>query len=121
MKKVVLATVFSGIGAIEQALIKQNIDHEITFACDNGERELKLSEEEIKAMLKDKNRNERKAFIDGLYAETKKANFVEQSYMANYDIDKENFYQDIRFLDGKDYSNKIDLFILRGIHTPILG
>lgn len=111
MKKLVLATVFSGIGAIEQALIKQNIDHEIAFACDNGERELKLSEEEIKAMLKDKTNAERKAFIDELYAGTNKENYVEQSYMANYNLDKDNFYQDIRFLDGKDYSNKIDLFV----------
>ena len=36
-----LATVFSGIGAVEQALEKENIDYKIIFACDNGERELK--------------------------------------------------------------------------------
>lgn len=32
-----LATVFSGIGAIEHALDRMDIDHEIVFACDNGE------------------------------------------------------------------------------------
>ena len=32
-----LATVFSGIGAIEHALTRMNIDHEIVFACDNGD------------------------------------------------------------------------------------
>ena len=32
-----LATVFSGIGAIEQALLKDEIPHELVFACDNGE------------------------------------------------------------------------------------
>lgn len=32
-----LATVFSGIGAIEHALQRMNIDHELVFACDNGE------------------------------------------------------------------------------------
>lgn len=32
-----LATVFSGIGAIEHALQRMNIDHEIVFACDNGD------------------------------------------------------------------------------------
>ena len=31
-----LATVFSGIGAIEHALNRMNIDNEIIFACDNG-------------------------------------------------------------------------------------
>ena len=32
-----LATVFSGIGAIEHALMRANIDHKIIFACDNGD------------------------------------------------------------------------------------
>ena len=32
-----LATVFSGIGAIEWAFKRLDIPHEIVFACDNGE------------------------------------------------------------------------------------
>ena len=40
-----IATAFSGIGAIEEALRKMNIDHEIVFACDNGERELDIPRE----------------------------------------------------------------------------
>ena len=32
-----LATVFSGIGAIEHALERLGIDYKIEFACDNGE------------------------------------------------------------------------------------
>ena len=43
-----VATVFSGIGSIEHALNRLNIEHEIVFACDNGERELKDSLEKIK-------------------------------------------------------------------------
>lgn len=39
-----LATVFSGIGAIEQALIRLGIDYHIAFACDNGDVELNLLE-----------------------------------------------------------------------------
>lgn len=37
-RKFALATVFSGIGAIEQALLRKHIDHEIAFACDNGDQ-----------------------------------------------------------------------------------
>lgn len=37
-----LATVFSGIGAIEQALHRMGINYEIVFACDNGDVELNL-------------------------------------------------------------------------------
>lgn len=47
-----LATVFSGIGAIEHALDKLNIPHEIIFACDNGERRLKTSYENIEQATK---------------------------------------------------------------------
>lgn len=32
-----LATVFSGIGAIEHALLRMGIDYKIVFACDNGD------------------------------------------------------------------------------------
>ncbi len=32
-----LGTVFSGIGAIEHALQRMNIEHAVTFACDNGD------------------------------------------------------------------------------------
>lgn len=35
-----LATVFSGIGAIEHALQRMNIENEIVFACDNGDVEI---------------------------------------------------------------------------------
>lgn len=35
-----LATVFSGIGAIEHALDRMNIEHKIVFACDNGDVEI---------------------------------------------------------------------------------
>lgn len=41
-----LATVFSGIGSIEQSLIRLNIDYSIVFACDNGDVELDLLEGE---------------------------------------------------------------------------
>ena len=33
-----LATVFSGIGAIEQAILRTHLKHELVFACDNGEQ-----------------------------------------------------------------------------------
>ena len=32
-----LATAFSGIGAIEHALMRMGIKHELVFACDNGD------------------------------------------------------------------------------------
>lgn len=39
-----LATVFSGIGAIEHALDRMQLEHKIIFACDNGDIEILTKE-----------------------------------------------------------------------------
>lgn len=49
-----LATLFSGVGAIEEAFIKQKIEYKIVFAADNGEREIKSTAEEIREQTKAK-------------------------------------------------------------------
>ena len=48
-----LGTVFSGIGSIEQALKRLQVDHEIVFACDNGDIELSLLEREFQKEFKE--------------------------------------------------------------------
>ena len=48
-----LGTVFSGIGSIEQALKRLKVDHEIIFACDNGDIELSLLERGLQKEFKD--------------------------------------------------------------------
>ena len=69
-----LATLFSGIGAVEQALKRMNIPFEIVFACDNGEIEIDIDEQLVKnAVFSLTNKKEKKAFVDGLYSsKTKK-------------------------------------------------
>ena len=52
-----LATVFSGIGAIEHALQRMNLENEIVFACDNGDveiltKDIGMNIDEIGAELK---------------------------------------------------------------------
>lgn len=106
-----MATVFSGIGSPEWALKRAGIDYKIVFACDNGERELKETKEEILKAMEGLLDKEKKYFIDNLYDKTGKQNFMQQSYLANYEINDDDFYQDIRFLDGKKYKNQVDLFI----------
>ena len=106
-----LATVFSGIGSIEWALKRLNLEHEIVFACDNGERYLKQETEEIKETLKGLTHSEVKRKIDKLYSSTGKTNFVQQTYQANYGVPDDRFYQDIRFLDGSQFKGQVDLFV----------
>ena len=48
-----LGTVFSGIGSVEQALKRLKVDHEIVFACDNGDIELSLLERELQKEFKE--------------------------------------------------------------------
>lgn len=106
-----IATVFSGIGAAEQALQQLGIKHEIVFACDNGERLLKQSFEEVSTVLENFSAEYREAALRLLYDSTGKPNNVKKSYFANYDIDESRWFEDIRFVDGKPYKGKVDLFV----------
>ena len=106
-----VATVFSGIGAAEQALKQLGVKHKIVFACDNGERYLDIDEKEIKKELENVEKNEKENYIKNLYDETGKKNNVKVSYFANYNIGEDQWFEDVRFIDGKQYYNKVDLFI----------
>lgn len=106
-----LATVFSGIGAIEQSLIKLNVPYDIVFACDTGERYIDIPVEKINEAIKGMNEDEKQGYIRNLYEQTKKHNYVKDSYFANYNIDESRWYDDIRFIDGKNHKDQIDLFV----------
>lgn len=54
---------------------------------------------------------EKKKYVDNLYSRKKEQNKVKKSYMANYNISEENFHWNVSFLDGKQYNNKVDLFV----------
>lgn len=113
MKKLKIATVFSGIGAFEQALKKQKIDYKILFACDNGEREIKESYYDIVDYAKENNLSnvEMNEYVKTLYSKTKKENQMKMSYMANYDVDEKSWYDDVRFIDGSKYKDEVDIFV----------
>ena len=106
-----IATVFSGIGAAEQALQQMGAEHEIVFACDNGERYLKQSFEEINDILDNFTGESREQALRLLYESTGKPNNVKKSYFANYDINESRWFEDIRFVDGKPYKEQVDLFV----------
>lgn len=111
MKRINIGTVFSGIGAPEQALKKLGVPNNIVFACDNGEIEIDKTFDEIRSLINGMNDSEANEFVKNLYLKTKKHNFVKDSYFANYDIDESNWYEDIRFLNGNKYKDKIDILV----------
>lgn len=108
-----LATLFSGIGAIEEALIKRGIEYKIVFAADNGERELKSSREEIESLTVNMSPIEKNRFIRDLYfKESKKENLMQKQYLANFEMDEDHYYQDVRFIDASIYKTQnIDLLV----------
>lgn len=108
-----LGSVFSGIGAIEQALKRMNIDHEIEFACDNGDINIDINyDEELNKIRNMDFLEEKREYVRNLYHTlSRKTNFVEISYKANYKVKNDNFFYDVRLFDGTDFKNKIDLFV----------
>ena len=108
-----IATVFSGIGSVEWALKRLGIEHNIVFACDNGEIELEgLNEEEEKEKIRAMDtKEEQQEYVRSLYAKSKKTNFVKKSYLSNYNLKEEDFLYDVRFIDGTKYRNEVDLFV----------
>ena len=106
-----IATVFSGIGAAEQALQQMGVEHRIVFACDNGERVLKQTTEEITAILQNFSKDNWESVIRLLYDSTGKQNNVKKSYFANYNIDESRWFEDIRFVDGTPYKGQVDIFV----------
>ena len=72
--KIRIATMFSGIGAIEYAFKRIKLQTEIVFASD----------------------------ID---------KFAKQSYFANYEIEEQNWYDNVQDIKGKKYKGKVDLLV----------
>jgi DNA (cytosine-5)-methyltransferase 1 len=111
--KIKLATVFSGIGSIEFAFRRLGIPTEIIFACDNGEREVEYDKElEFRQIKSLKTIDEKKNYVDQLYSRaTRCHNFVEDSYLANYQVTNNRYFQDVCLLDGTDFTGNVDLFV----------
>lgn len=113
MDKIRLATVFSGIGAVEQALLKLSLPYEIVFACDNGGRIIDQSFSKTNEHINSRQLThvEKHRYISQLYSQTNKRNYVKESYFANYEIDENSWFEDIRFIDGSLYEDKVDLYV----------
>ena len=102
-----LATLFSGIGSVEQALERANISHKIIFACDNGDINIEYNHElEFNKIKNMTSKLEKKKYVDKLYAsKSKKQNYVKMTYLANYGdkILEDDFHLDINLRICKNY------------------
>lgn len=112
-RKLRVGTVFSGIGAPEQALKRLGIESDIIFACDNGDITIDYDLDHEKEVVRSLDGPvTKKKYVDQLYAShTRRTNFVKISYLANYPMDENYYFQDVRLLDGRDFRDQIDLLV----------
>lgn len=54
---------------------------------------------------------DRKKYVDSLYSGMENRNKVRTSYLANYDIEPDDYHWNVAFLDGKQYKDQVDLFV----------
>ena len=111
MDELRVATVFSGVGAFEQALKKLDIPNKIVFACDTGERYVDINLDGFDSSFWQSNNDAREKIISRIYDKTKKHNYVKDSYLANYSDHLAKWFTDIRFIDGNEFKNKVDVFV----------
>ena len=110
-----LATVFSGIGAPEYTLKKYfpSLNTNIVFACDCGESK-PLTAEEVDKLKAIKDPKERQNAVKKEYSNKRKRNWIKETYFSNYaclGITEDSWHDDIRFIDGNQYRDSVDLFI----------
>ena len=108
-----VGSVFSGIGAFEQALKRLEFDHKLMFACDNGNINLEIDyEKELDTVRNLSNRRLKNNYVKEIYNnKSRKTNFVEISYKANYNVKDDDYFYDIKLLDGTDYTENVDLYV----------
>lgn len=113
MKKINIGTVFSGIGSAETAARrvfgKDNVN--FVFACDNGERELKESREEIRDKTRGLDYRKSESIISKLYEKESGKNYIKTSYFANYSLPSSSWFEDIRFFPAGEFRGKLDILI----------
>jgi DNA (cytosine-5)-methyltransferase 1 len=109
MKKIKVASVFSGIGAFEYGLKKLRVNHEVIFACDNGERELEVTDLDQIHLNKLKTTVEKNNFYVSKYS-TLGNNLMRLIYEHNYGTSS-LFIEDIRAINGKEFIGKIDILV----------
>lgn len=107
--------VLEEISLVNNICIKNNfkkIQKEVKEVCEYlGMLHERINTLKIHNELSKINYAEKKKYVDNLYATKEEQNKVKKSYMANYNIDEDSFHWNVSFLDGRQYRDKVDLFV----------
>lgn len=71
---------------------------------------IEITKDCLDLILKKLPEEERIPYLNQLY-DKEGINYIKESFFANYDIDEENWHNDIRFLDATPYKGQVDIYI----------
>lgn len=75
------------------------------------EHKLILTQNQIIALTPNMTMKERETYVNNLYDKMGEHNYIKDAYFANYEIKEDQWHEDIRFLDAKEYKGEIDIMI----------
>lgn len=117
-----LATVFSGIGAVEHALSRMDLDYEIVFACDNGDvdifsKKINVNMDEIASELESL-----KVLVEN--SKFEKDDSYEKQLIIMLNLAKDEF-ESLKFklneLSIEDYEHTVKEVLKKIVSTPHLN
>ncbi len=72
---------------------------------------LTVTQEQINQLTPNMSMKERERYVNQRYDSMKEHNYVKDAYMANYPIKENQWHEDIRFLDAREYEGKLDILV----------
>lgn len=70
-----------------------------------------LTQDQIIQLTPGLDMKEREMYVNGRYEKMKEHNYVKDAYFANYEIEENQWHEDIRFLDAKPYKGEVDIMV----------
>lgn len=75
------------------------------------EHKLILTQDQIIALTPNMTMKQRESYVNHLYDKMGEHNYVKDAYFANYNIKENQWHEDIRFLDAKEFKDEIDIMV----------
>ena len=70
-----------------------------------------ITQDQINQLTPNMTMKQREQYVNERYASMGERNYVKDAYMANYPIQENQWHEDIRFLDAREFSDKIDILV----------
>lgn len=75
------------------------------------QHKLELTTDQIFKLTEGMSTKEREKYVNELYEKSGSHNYVKDAYLANYDISDNQWHEDIRFFDAREFRNELDILV----------